>query len=107
MHARTGAFRKITSAYRATTKMKTTRPNNYVVKSLVHGSHVLAAFQTKGEVLRLRDVVARTGFNKAMCFRLLYTLRMCGFLDKVGENQYRLVVDARPSRKYRIGFAAQ
>jgi DNA-binding IclR family transcriptional regulator len=40
--------------------------------------------------LRLRDVVARTGFNKGMCFRLLYTLRQCGFLDKVGENYYRL-----------------
>jgi ribose transport system substrate-binding protein len=87
--------------------MNSARKNNYVVKSLVHGSQVLAAFQSKGEVLRLRDVVARTGFNKAMCFRLLYTLRMCGFLEKVGENQYRLVFDARPTRKYRIGFAAQ
>lgn len=87
--------------------MKAGRQNNYVVKSLVHGSQVLASFQSKGEILRLRDVVARTGFSKPMCFRLLYTLRMCGFLDKVGENQYRLVVDARPSRKYRIGFAAQ
>lgn len=81
--------------------------SNYVVKSLVHASQVLTAFQSKGEVLRLRDVVARTGFNKAMCFRLLYTLRMCGFLEKVGENQYRLISDPRPIRKYRIGFAAQ
>jgi ribose transport system substrate-binding protein len=88
-------------------KKNSAHRDHYVVKSLVHGSQVLAAFQSKGEVLRLRDVVARTGFNKAMCFRLLYTLRMCGFLEKVGENQYRLVVDARPARKYRIGFAAQ
>ena len=49
----------------------------------------------------------RTGFNKGMCFRLLYTLHECGFLDKVGDNQYRLVSEQRPSRSYRIGYASQ
>ena len=77
------------------------RPNHsrYIVKSLVHASEVLAAFRSEGEVLRLRDVVARTGFNKGMCFRLLYTLHSCGFLEKVGENQYRTVSEIRPNRK--------
>ena len=79
----------------------------YVVKSILHASQVLNAFQSKGEVLRLKDVVARTGFNKALAFRLLYTLRTCGFLEKVGENQYRMISDTRPTRKYRIGYAAQ
>src|SRR5687767_5237460 len=50
----------------------------YLVKSLVHGSEVLWAFQQPGETLRLRDVMDRTGFHKGMCFRLLYTLRHCG-----------------------------
>jgi ribose transport system substrate-binding protein len=81
--------------------------NRYVVKSLVHASQVLNAFQSKGEVLRLKDVVSRTGFNKGMSFRLLYTLRLCGFIEKVGENQYRLVSETRPSRRYRVGYAAQ
>lgn len=81
--------------------------SNYVIKSLVHASQVLAVFRSKAEVLRLKDVVARTGFNKAMCFRLLFTLRECNFLEKVGENQYRLVYDVRPTRKCRIGFASQ
>jgi ribose transport system substrate-binding protein len=81
--------------------------SNYVIKSLVHASQVLAVFKSKAEVLRLKDVVSRTGFNKAMCFRLLFTLRECNFLEKVGENQYRLVYDVRPVRKCRIGFAAQ
>ena len=86
-----------------------TRSNQsrYLVKSLVHGSEVLSAFRSEGEVLRLRDVVARTGFNKGMCFRLLYTLHACGFLEKVGENQYRAITEIRPNRRYRIGFAAQ
>ncbi len=81
--------------------------SRYLVKSLVHASEVLSAFRSEGEVLRLRDVVGRTGFNKGMCFRLLYTLHSCGFLEKVGENQYRAVSEIRPNRKYRIGYAAQ
>src|SRR5262249_13846697 len=67
-----------------------------------HGS-----FSTAGDVLRLRDVVTRTGYNKGMCFRLLYTLHQCGFLDKVGENHYRLASEVRRRRLYRIGYAAQ
>lgn len=78
-----------------------------MVKSLVHASRVHESFQSAGEVLRLRDVVARTGFNKGMCFRLLYTLHQCGFLDKVGENHYRLATEVRRRRLYRIGYAAQ
>ncbi|HLK62955.1 MAG TPA: substrate-binding domain-containing protein [Bryobacteraceae bacterium] len=84
-----------------------TNHSRYLIKSLVHASEVLSAFRSEGEVLRLRDVVARTGFNKGMCFRLLYTLHACGFLEKVGENQYRAVSEIRTTRKYRIGYAAQ
>jgi ribose transport system substrate-binding protein len=87
--------------------MKRSGDNAYIVKSLVHASQVLSAFQGAGETLRLRDVVERTGFHKGMCFRLLYTLHHCGLLDKVGENQYRLLSVLRPHRRYRIGFAAQ
>lgn len=69
--------------------------SSYIVKSIVHASQVLNACQSKGEVLRLRDVVTRTGFNKGICFRLLYTLNTCGFIEKTGENQYRLPGSAR------------
>jgi ribose transport system substrate-binding protein len=79
----------------------------YLVKSLVHASRVLDAFQSAGDVLRLRDVVARTGFNKGMCFRFLYTLHQCGFLEKVGENHYRLTTEVRRRRRFRIGYADQ
>ena len=87
--------------------MKTSNHSRYLVKSLVHASRVLEAFQSAGDVLRLRDVVMRTGYNKGMCFRLLYTLHQCGFLDKVGENHYRLASEVRRRRLYRIGYAAQ
>jgi len=87
--------------------VKTSNHGRYVVKSLVHATRVIEAFQTAGDVLRLRDVVVRTGFSKGMCFRLLYTLHQCGFLDKVGENHYRLASEVRRRRLYRIGYAAQ
>lgn len=87
--------------------MRSIRACRYLVKSVVHASEVLAAFQSRGEILRLREVAGRTGFNKGMCFRLLYTLHECGFLDKVGDNQYRLVSEKRLSRTYRIGYASQ
>jgi ribose transport system substrate-binding protein len=87
--------------------LKTSSHNRYIVKSLVHASRVLESFQMPGDVLRLRDVVGRTGYNKGMCFRLLYTLHQCGFLDKVGENHYRLASEVRRRRLYRIGYAAQ
>jgi ribose transport system substrate-binding protein len=79
----------------------------YLVKSILHASEVLAAFRHPAETLRLRDVMARTGFSKGMCFRLLYTLRHCGFLEKADAQRYRLMPDARRRRRYRIGYAAQ
>jgi ribose transport system substrate-binding protein len=87
--------------------VQTSNQSRYLVKSLVHASRVLEAFQSSGEVLRLRDVVSRAALSKGMCFRLLYTLHQCGFLDKVGENQYRLASEVRRRRHYRIGYAAQ
>jgi ribose transport system substrate-binding protein len=87
--------------------LKASDHSRYIVKSLVHASQVLASFHSPGEVLRLRDVVSRTGFNKGMCFRLLYTLHQCGFIEKVGENNYRLTVELHRRRKYRIGYASE
>jgi ribose transport system substrate-binding protein len=79
----------------------------YVVKSLVHASEILWSFHHPGEHLRLRDVMERTGFGKGMCFRLLYTLRHCGFIEKVDNNRYRLTCEIRRRKKYRIGYAGQ
>ncbi len=78
----------------------------YLVQSVVHASSILRAFQTRGEVLRLRDVVERTGFNKGLCFRLLYTLRSCGLLEKVDESRYRLTSEIHRRRRFRIGYSA-
>jgi hypothetical protein len=68
----------------------------YVVRSVVHASQILRAFQSSAELLRLRDVVERTGFGKGMCFRLLHTLSHCGLLEKVDSTQYRHLRDQAP-----------
>jgi ribose transport system substrate-binding protein len=81
--------------------------DRYVVKAIVHAAEILWVFQFPGEALRLRDVMARTGFTKGMCFRLLYTLHHCGLVEKVDENRYRLTSEVRRRRRYRIGYAAQ
>lgn len=81
--------------------------DGYLVKSLVHASEILWVFQHPGEGLRLRDVMDRTGFAKGMCFRLLYTLRHCGFIEKVDGNRYRLTSEIRRRKRYRIGYASQ
>jgi ribose transport system substrate-binding protein len=82
-------------------------PDRYLVKSLVHAASILQAFQSPGEVLRLRDVVERTGFGKGMCFRLLHTLHHCGFVEKIDERHYRLMAVIRPRKRFRIGYASQ
>jgi len=87
--------------------VKPSDKNRYLVKSVVHASRVLGAFESAGEVLRLRDVVSRAGLSKGVSFRLLYTLHQCGFLDKVGENHYRLASEGRRRQPCRIGYAAQ
>jgi ribose transport system substrate-binding protein len=79
----------------------------YLIKSVVHASDLLQAFQHMGDALRLRDVMDRTGFGKGMCFRLLHTLHHCGFLERVDGNRYRLTSEVRRRRRYRIGYAAQ
>jgi ribose transport system substrate-binding protein len=82
-------------------------PDRYLVKSLVHAAAILQTFQSPGEVLRLRDIVERTGFGKGMCFRLLHTLHHCGFVEKIDERHYRLMAVIRPRKRFRIGYASQ
>jgi ribose transport system substrate-binding protein len=81
--------------------------NPYLVQSLVHAAQILGAFESPGEIVRLRDVVARTGFSKGMCFRLLHTLHHCGFIEKVDQSRYRMVAEFRRRKRFRIGYAAQ
>src|SRR5713101_8765459 len=87
--------------------MPRSTPEPYIVRSVVHATQILGVFQSSAEVLRLRDVVERTGLGKGMCFRLLHTLHHCGLLEKVDASRYRLVSPIQRRKRYRIGYAAQ
>ena len=81
--------------------------DKYLINSIVHASKLLDAFQSPGETLRLKDLIERTGYTKAMSFRLAYTLEKCRLIEHVGEHEYRSNVRCAQKRKYRIGYAAQ
>jgi ribose transport system substrate-binding protein len=87
--------------------MSDSRRGGYVVRSVVHATQVLRAFESAGEALRLRDIVERTGLGKGLCFRLLHTLHHVGLVEKVDAAHYRLTSEVGRRRRYRIGYAAQ
>ena len=79
--------------------------SRYLVKAVVQAWKVLAAFQPPGEALRLRDIAARTGLLRGTAFRLLYTLRECGLVEKLGDNTYRARVEPLGPKRFRVGYA--
>ena len=81
--------------------------DRYLVKSVVHSSQLLGAFQSPGEALTLREIVVRSGLPKSMAFRLLYTLEKCGMVEKAGQNLYRSTLRPVKQRRYKLGYAAQ
>jgi NADPH:quinone reductase-like Zn-dependent oxidoreductase len=52
----------------------------YLIHSVAHAADVLRAFSSPAEILRLRDIVARTTYSKGIAFRLLYTLEKSGLV---------------------------
>lgn len=79
----------------------------YFIHAVAHAVDVLRAFGTPKEVLRLKDIVERTGHSKNTVFRLLYTLERTGLVEKVGAREYRCTIYQHKTRKYKIGYAAQ
>ncbi|WP_257167436.1 IclR family transcriptional regulator [Bradyrhizobium sp. SRS-191] len=64
-----------------------------VVQSLAKGFQVLNAFTSEEPELVLADVARRTGLDKGTTFRLLNTLVMLGYVEKVGDSRrFRLTL---------------
>lgn len=81
--------------------------NRYYIHSVAHAADVLRAFASPREVLRLRDIVGRTGHSRNTTFRLLYTLEKTGLIEKVGANEYRTTLHQHKVRQFKVGYAAQ
>jgi ribose transport system substrate-binding protein len=78
------------------------------VESVLRACEILRTFRAEGELLRLRDVVERTGLPKSTAHRLLRTLQEGGLIEEAGSDQYRSMTrTVERQRRLRIGFGAQ
>lgn len=78
------------------------------VESVLRACEMLRCFESEGELLRLRDLVERTGLPKSTAHRLLRSLQQGGLIEEAGTDRYRcLMRSAARQRKVRIGFGAQ
>ena len=76
-------------------------PKN-TVQSLAKGFRVLHAFTAEEPELKLADVARRAGLDNGTAFRLLETLVMLGYLERLPETkQYRLTL-----KPLELGFNA-
>ncbi len=64
------------------------------VQAVQRACRILQAFHAEGEVLRVRDLVLRTGLHKATDSRLLRTLEAEGFVERLGDDRFRSRVRA-------------
>lgn len=88
-------------------KLRDAVPRTYTVRAVIRAADILKAFSSMTEILELRTITMRSHQTKATAFRLSETLVEAGLLVRVGQQGYRLRVDMSPSRRYRIGYAAQ
>jgi IclR family transcriptional regulator, pca regulon regulatory protein len=73
--------------------METPAPDKNVVHSLAKGLRVLMVFTSDEPELVLAEVARRAGMDNATAFRLLNTLVMSGFVEKVdGTRRFRLTL---------------
>jgi len=79
--------------------------DRYLIKSIANAAQVLRAFDSQGELLRLTQIVDRSGLNKTKVFRLLYSLERCGFVEKAEDRFYRVLTKPPAAKKFRIGYA--
>jgi ribose transport system substrate-binding protein len=81
--------------------------SRYAVESVSRACVVLRCFRDPAEVLRLRDVVSRSGLNKTTAFRLLCTLHQNGFIEELGAEHYRSRVRVPSAQRFRLAYASQ
>jgi ribose transport system substrate-binding protein len=77
--------------------------DRYLVGAILQAHQVMSAFH-RNEVLRLRDIVERTGLPKATAFRIIHTLSKMDFIEKCDLSRYRLRVLLPKKKRFRIGF---
>ncbi|MBS1855278.1 MAG: substrate-binding domain-containing protein [Acidobacteria bacterium] len=77
------------------------------MEPILRAADILRAFGADGAVLRVRDVVDRTGLHKATVSRLLQSLAAAGLVERVKPVGFRSLTSLTPRRKLRVGYASQ
>ena len=75
--------------------------------SVLRACDILRSFQSRGEVLRVRDIVRRTGLHKATASRLLKLLAEAGLVQRSEPRGYVSLIDIAAPSAYCIGYASQ
>lgn len=78
----------------------------YQISAILRACDVLRVFHFDGELLRLRDIVARTGLHKATAYRTILSLVEGGLVHRVGNEQYEAKIRAFASNRVRLGYAS-
>lgn len=78
-----------------------------IVKSVRNACDLLEAFEFEGQVLRLSELMARTGLSKSAAFRILHTIEKQAWVEHIAGQGYRSNLKPMRRRKYRLGYAAQ
>ena len=77
------------------------------VQAVMRACSLLKCFSYDGEVLRLNDLVERSGLSKTTVFRLMGSLASGELVERVGKGQYRSLIHIKSAKSIRLGFAAQ
>src|ERR1700736_783714 len=78
----------------------------YAIDSILRACEILKSFRSEGEVIQLRELVARTGLHKATAYRTIQSLVLGGMLDRAGADGYRRRLHQHSARRIRIGYAS-
>src|SRR5215469_11708167 len=85
--------------------MSLTPPKDrYLVEAVLRACDVMESFH-EGELLRLHDLVSRTGINKTTVFRIVCTLEKRGLIEHVGQH-FRSNIRPFKRGRYRFGYCA-
>ncbi len=82
-------------------------PTPKPLESVTRACAVLKAFANQSEMLTLSAIVARTGIEKTIAFRLVHTLEGEGLLRKAGSHRYCLNIRMLSKKPFCIGYAAE
>jgi ribose transport system substrate-binding protein len=83
-------------------------PNTrHKLATVTRACQVLKLFADDRQDMTLAEIVAVTGFEKTIAFRIIHTLESEGLVRKVEAHRYRSNVSIARRKRFRIGYASQ